>query len=399
MYTKHFGLTFKPFSLTPNPKALFESAHHSMALTYLEYGLREKLGFVLLTGEVGTGKTTLLQSILSTIEDEMEVAEIFNTNVTSGELIKLILQEFEIETVGPDKTENLSRLYAFLIDRYAQGKRCLLVIDEAQNLSRESMEEVRMLSNLSTDTETLLQIILAGQPELKKTLNEPHLRQLVQRISVAYHLTALEPEETAGYISHRLALAGGIPTELFDQEAVTIVHEYSAGIPRMINILCDAALLYAFADDKGKVDREIVEQVVRERQDYWPGKLEGQEVLEESTEPDSDSALFQTRVDHLITKVENMSTRLNMLEQTSQIQEKEHLNRLITELKEQVKQERRKNERLNLACGSLRQRVQELENIVHKEFLKKSNNEEQKGTDLENSQHTVMTRFMRWMRS
>ncbi len=337
-----------------------------MALTYLEYGLREKLGFILLTGEVGIGKTTLLQSILRDIEDEMEVAEIFNTNVSSGELIKLILQEFEIEAAGTDKTENLSRLYSFLIDKYAQGKRCLLVIDEAQNLSRESMEEVRMLSNLSTDTDTLLQIILAGQPELKQTLNEPHLRQLVQRISVAYHLTALDSEETIGYIRHRLALAGDHEAKLFDQEALQAVHEHASGIPRMINILSDAALLYAFADDKDKVDREVVEQVVRERQEYWPGKSDGQDAIEELAKPGSEHGSYGgDRLDRLLARVENVGTRVEMLEHISQIQGHEHLNRLISELKEQVKEERRRNERLNLALGSLRQRIQELETLLY----------------------------------
>ena len=376
MYTKHFGLSAKPFSLTPNPDALFESSHHSMALTYLEYGIREKLAFILLTGEVGTGKTTLLRSILRTIPSEMAVAEIFNTNVSSGELIRLILQEFEVESAGTDKTENLYRLNRFLIDQYAQGRRCLLVIDEAQNLPREVMEEVRMLSNLSTESDSLLQIILSGQPELRRALNDPSFRQLAQRISVTYNLEALENGETIDYIRYRLKQVGNSAADLFDEEAVQLIHEQACGVPRMINILCDAALLYAFADDKPKVDRAAVELVIRDRQDQWPG------LIQPEVQPPAEAASSQvqghleSRLEQVGTRVDQVAARVELLEQASQLQKQEHLNRIIKELREQVELERVKNERLNQSFGSLRQRVQQLEALLNKKIKKETENQD-----------------------
>ena len=376
MYTKHFGLSAKPFSLTPNPDALFESSHHSMALTYLEYGIREKLAFILLTGEVGTGKTTLLRSILRTIPSEMAVAEIFNTNVSSGELIRLILQEFEVESAGTDKTENLYRLNRFLIDQYAQGRRCLLVIDEAQNLPREVMEEVRMLSNLSTESDSLLQIILSGQPELRRALNDPSFRQLAQRISVTYNLEALENGETIDYIRYRLKQGGNSAADLFDEEAVQLIHEQACGVPRMINILCDAALLYAFADDKPKVDRAAVELVIRDRQDQWPG------LIQPEVQPPAEAASSQvqghleSRLEQVGTRVDQVAARVELLEQASQLQKQEHLNRIIKELREQVELERVKNERLNQSFGSLRQRVQQLEALLNKKIKKETENQD-----------------------
>lgn len=350
MYTKHFGLTAKPFSLTPNPDALFQSSHHSMGLTYLEYGLKEKMGFTLLTGEVGTGKTTLLRSILRTLDDEVEVAEIFNTNVSSGELIRLILQEFAVSSTGADKTGNLHLLNNFLIDQYAKGRRCLLVIDEAQNLSLEAMEEVRMLSNLSTETDILLQIILAGQPELKQVLSQPNMRQLAQRISVAYHLEALDAAESEGYIRHRLILAGDEQAELFDPSAVTMVHEHSRGIPRMINIICDAALVYAYADDKKRVEGDIVKQVLRDRQEQWPGEKNSCQVHPEHKGQDL-----------LAVQVEELSARVEALEDKDRNREADDLDRTVKELKEQLDKERLKVDLLNYSYGYWRQRAYQLE--------------------------------------
>ena len=263
MYESHFGLAGKPFSIVPNPEFLFLSKNHENALTYLEYGLSEKVGFILLTGEIGTGKTTLVRYMLRQMESQMDIAVIFNTNFSSDQLFRLILREFNIDVDPVGKEENLERIYTFLIDRYAKGRHVLLVIDEAQNLSAEALEDIRMLSNLQTDDRMLLQIMLVGQPELKTRLQRPDLRQLAQRIAVNYHLTPLDEKQTRRYIAHRLESVGGC-SDLFSGDAVRVIHEHSGGIPRTVNLLCDSAMVYAYSDDCRQIDAEVVEAVVRD---------------------------------------------------------------------------------------------------------------------------------------
>jgi len=264
MYENHFGLTRKPFSIVPNPDVLFLSKNHENALTYLEYGLTEKVGFILLTGEIGTGKTTLVRHMLLKMEDQMETAVIFNTNFSSDQLFRLILSEFEVPCDAPEKERHLELLYRFLIDRYAKKRNVLLIIDEAQNLSATSLEDIRMLSNLQTDDRILLQIMLVGQPELKARLQAPNMRQLSQRIAVNYHLTPLTESQTRAYIAYRIESAGG-PGDLFSDAALTLIHTHSGGIPRTINLLCDSTLVYAYADDLKRVDRQVVEQVLKDK--------------------------------------------------------------------------------------------------------------------------------------
>lgn len=263
MYENHFGLTRKPFSIVPNPEVLFPSKNHANALTYLEYGLSERVGFILLTGEIGTGKTTLVRRMLLKVEAWMDIAVLFNTNFSSDQLFRLILSEFDVPCDGNDKAHHLDILNRFLIDRYAKKRHVLLVIDEAQNLSEACLEDIRMLSNLQTDDRILLQIMLVGQPELKMRLQQPSMRQLAQRIAVNYHLAPLSEDQTRAYIAYRIKSAGGTP-DLFSDDAIRIVHENAGGIPRTINLLCDSALVYGYADDLKQVDRRVMDQVLQD---------------------------------------------------------------------------------------------------------------------------------------
>jgi general secretion pathway protein A len=265
MYKEFYGFREKPFNLVPNPSYLYLSERHAAALTFLEYGLTEKVGFVMLTGEIGIGKTTLVRYLLNQIESDMDVAVIFNTNVLTDELIRLILNEFEIDHEDNiSKSRALEILYEFLIERYAAGRKVLLIIDEAQNLTEAVLEEIRMLSNLQTDEEMLMQIMIVGQPELREKITDPRLEQFAQRIAVSYHLSAMNRNETEKYIAHRLEKAGGDP-DLFTRDAVDKIFEVSCGIPRTINLLCDACLVYSYAEGQHTIEIQTVEQVIEDK--------------------------------------------------------------------------------------------------------------------------------------
>ena len=263
MYTSHFGLTAKPFSIVPDPNILFLGKTYENALTYLEYGLSEKVGFILLTGEVGIGKTTLIRHMLNKMPSQMDIAVIFNTNFTSDQLFRRILNEFELPCDTTDKSVQLETLYHFLIEQFAQGRHTLLVIDEAQNLSDAVLEDIRLLFNLQTDNKVLLQIILVGQPDLKRRMSDPNLRQLAQRIVVNYHLTPLTEEQTSQYIHFRLQAAGATEN-LFSKEALALIYKKSEGTPRTINLICDAGLTYGYGDDKTFIDHTIIENVLKD---------------------------------------------------------------------------------------------------------------------------------------
>ena len=264
MYESHYGLTAKPFSIVPNPEILFLSKNHENALTYLEYGLSEKVGFILLTGEIGAGKTTLIRHMLNKIESQMDIAVIFNTNFSSDQLLRRILSEFEITSDTTEKERHLELLYQFLIDRYARGRHVLLIIDEAQNLTDGALEDIRMLSNLQTDDRILLQIMLVGQPEFKDRLNMPDFRQLAQRIAVNYHITPLDVDQTRHYIEYRIRKAGGAP-DLFMPGAIKKIYKHSGGIPRTINLMCDTALVYGFSDNLKCIDVAVIEKVIKDK--------------------------------------------------------------------------------------------------------------------------------------
>jgi len=264
MYTSFFGFTRKPFQLSPDPEFLFMSKGHKRALTFLNYGIADNAGFILLTGEIGAGKTTLLRSMIRKIPQDIMLARINNTKVTSEQLIAMINEEFAIDTRGDDKTRMLSKLSDFLINRYAKGGRSMIIIDEAQNLSPDLLEEIRLLSNLETDKAKLVQIILIGQPELNVTLGKPELEQLRQRIAINTHINPLSREETDAYIRHRLKIAGRGDGVIFQPEAIEAIYDYSKGVPRLINVMCDFTLLAAFVDNKKTVDSELAKEIMTE---------------------------------------------------------------------------------------------------------------------------------------
>lgn len=274
MYTSFFGLREKPFDLLPNPDFLFPSRAHRRALTYLTHGIRERAGFILLTGEVGSGKTTLIRNMIRSQLRDSVLAKVFNTRVDSLQLLMQINADFGLETEGKDKATLLKDLNDFLIEQYARRRQSVLIIDEAQNLSSEILEEVRMLSNLETDRDKLLQIILVGQPELRDILSAPGLMQLRQRIQINCHLQPLSTAEVREYIAFRLEKAGNRDALDFSDEAVEAIAAYSRGIPRLINILCDYIMIDAYSAQMTAIDGRTVHELAADlsfESNYWDG--------------------------------------------------------------------------------------------------------------------------------
>jgi general secretion pathway protein A len=261
MYESFFGLRELPFSLTPDPRFLWLSETHEEGLAALCYGITRRKGFILLTGEVGAGKTTLLRAALERIPEGTETALILNTaDLSPVDLLKLIAAEFGLAPTGEGKADILIALNRFLLERLASGLNTVLVIDEAQNLSLSALEEVRLLSNLETDTAKLLQIVLTGQPELRDKLAAHELRQLRQRIAIEHHVDALRADEVADYLRHRVDVAGGKYEDLFERDLEPIFHRASLGCPRLISLIADRSLLAAYSKQTKPVPREIVER-------------------------------------------------------------------------------------------------------------------------------------------
>ncbi|MBW2661629.1 MAG: AAA family ATPase [Deltaproteobacteria bacterium] len=267
MYEKFYGLTERPFRILPDPAYLYLSSKHRIALVYLKYGITNHAGFIVITGEIGTGKTTLIRTILRKLKSRARVASIFNTSLNPDQFLEMILREFEIPFSGGGKSDYLDLLHHFLIEEYRQKRRVVLIVDEAQNLSLETLEEIRLISNLQTEKEHLIQIVMVGQPDLRAKLAHPRLAQFAQRISVHYHLVPLDRTEAEAYVAHRLKVAGFNGQSLFSPAATGLIFDASRGIPRLINILCDAALVYGFADDLKNIDRDIIEQVIADKKE------------------------------------------------------------------------------------------------------------------------------------
>jgi len=266
MYADYFGLKENPFSLSPEPRYLFLSEQHRDALNCLIYGIKEKKGFVLISGGIGLGKTTICRSLLASMDDSVETALIFNTAISELDLLETILSEYGIviKNSAGNKKYYIDALNEFLLDNFAAGKTTVLLIDEAQNLSRGVLEQIRMLSNLETETEKLIQIVLIGQPELTNTLMLPALRQLNERITVRYDLKPFSPKEVSDYIHHRLVVAQGPGSIKFTERALDLIYVFSEGIPRRINALCDRALLIAYTKNVNKIDRKIIKLAVHD---------------------------------------------------------------------------------------------------------------------------------------
>jgi general secretion pathway protein A len=318
MYEEFYKLKERPFTLVPDPSYLFLGSQHKLARAYLEYGIKERMGFVVLTGEVGTGKTTLIKSLLREKDTSQRVGVLYQTSMEAEDLLDVLLKEFEIRGhFGTGRAARLGAFNQFLLSAYARDERVVLLVDEAQNLGPKALEELRLLSNLQTDKEPLLQVILVGQPGLRDRLRHPSLRQLAQRVAIHYHLRPLDEDETKEYIRFRLARAGG--SGIFTASALDKLYDYTQGVPRRINAWCDLALVAGFAEGRHEIDGEFIDLVITTQ----GGSLEdiGEVSIEESS-PSSAPEVPSERVEAvtlgqsngLQATVSDLSGRLTRLE-------------------------------------------------------------------------------------
>jgi type II secretory pathway predicted ATPase ExeA len=265
MYKEFYGLRANPFNVNPDPRYLFLTRHTEEALACLTYGIQSRKGFVLLTGEVGTGKTTLINKLLEWLRlQQVATAFIFNSRMNVPQFLDYMMADFGIPCDSKAKSQILLRLYNWLLDRYRAGETAVLIVDEAQNLSDELLEEIRMLTNLETFTEKLLQIVLVGQPELEQRLKQPQLRQLRQRLTLRAKTHPLTLDETKAYVQQRLRIAGSNGQQIFDPEALVIIHRYASGIPRVVNLLCEHSMVSAFVDQQKVIVPAVVDAVARD---------------------------------------------------------------------------------------------------------------------------------------
>lgn len=284
LYNEHFGFRERPFSLSPDPDFLFWSAAHKRAYAVLEYGLVTRAPLTVVTGEVGTGKTTLVQALLRQTEVDMTVGLISNAQGNRGDLLRWVLNALDVSCDAQADYVTLFQTFQdFVVNEYSEGRHVVLIVDEAQNLGVETLEELRMLTNINSGKDELLQIILVGQPELRELIAQPRLRQFAQRVTAAYHLDGMGLATARDYIHHRLKYAGGSGDE-FSDKAISTIHREARGIPRMINKLCDLALVYTASANKPRVDADIIEELVRDGLILKPG---------------SDTPFLTNRVDHL----------------------------------------------------------------------------------------------------
>lgn len=315
MYEEFYGLKERPFTLVPDPDYLFLGSQHKLARAYLEYGLKERMGFVVLTGEVGTGKTTLIKSLLREKGANQRLGVLYQTSLEAEDLLDLLLKEFQIRGhFGGSRAARLGAFNQFLLSSHARGEHVVLVVDEAQNMGPKALEELRLLSNLQTDKEPLLQVILVGQPGLRARLRHPTLRQLAQRVAIHYHLRPLDQDETKEYVRFRLARAGG--SGIFTASALEKLYDYTQGVPRRINAWCDLALVAGFAEGRHEIDAEFIDLVISAQ----GGSLEDTEEKEPLASedlvnlPDTSPSSLPVSPNGLEATVEELSARLTRLE-------------------------------------------------------------------------------------
>jgi general secretion pathway protein A len=264
MYRKHYGFQDLPFNMTPNSRFFYASAKHTEALSTLVYAIEQRKGFVVITGDIGSGKTTVCRALLNQLSSQTETALITNTHISGKDLLYIILEDLGVEYLPGSKAKLLSQLNQYLIEQIRKDKNVVVIIDEAQNLTPSVFEEVRMLSNLETESEKLIQIIFLGQPDLKEKLALSRLEQLRQRIAVYYHLSPLNYADSKGYIQHRLKVASGTDQEFFTEEAIHLAYDFSKGVPRLINQICDSALLSGYIYGVTLIDDKIMQEVINE---------------------------------------------------------------------------------------------------------------------------------------
>jgi general secretion pathway protein A len=365
MYENFYGLKEKPFQITPNPKYLYLSSVHEKAITYLEYGLAENVGLILFTGEIGAGKTTMIRYIIDQFKTEKKIGVIFNTNVNVDELLCLILQSFKLEPETGNKTKNLSIFQQFLIDSQIKNKQVLLIVDEAQRLSDEVLEQIRMLSNLQSDKHNLIQIMLVGQPELKDRLKQQDHISFAQRIAVNFFLSGLTDKETRAYIAYRLERAGG-RYDLFNHEAVDLIYKASRGIPRSINLLCDAALVYGFAYDFETIKASVVEEVIKDKGGMgindenesktgsfalYDGNVEIEKDRNNLKKSENTTTVLEMKVDYLVDKMVNLEEKIKGFQ-----------NKIDNSLKSLLIEERKRCDHLLLLYSKLKLKYDHLVN-------------------------------------
>lgn len=262
IYSDHFGLRQRPFNLVPDPDFLFWGPAHRRAFAILEYGIMTRAPITLLTGDVGAGKTTLLRHLLTVIEEDVKIGLVSNAHGDAGDMLRWVLHALDQKTVvGQTYVDLFAQLQDTLISEYAQGRRVVLIFDEAQNLSRDALEELRMLTNINSGKDELVQLILVGQPELRDIVRRPDMTQFAQRVAAGFHIGTMSAETVAAYITHRVQIAGGAP-DLFTPEACAAIHDHTHGVPRLVNQLCDLTLVYGFTADARQITADTVAEVI-----------------------------------------------------------------------------------------------------------------------------------------